>query len=131
MLQEGARELRIHLQAAISMIEPWVRIYRETSLLPFAVNSPFSLGVPVNETPGLLKDAAAIPMICLIMWFDVLTSITVETRPRLHDLYIGVLESPSLELNLGDIIGCQNWVVTSLLSIYSLRDWKQCPQQAR
>lgn len=71
-----------------------------------------------------LSSAVTREVIGYVLWNDVLSYITVGTKPTLWQQYIAILENETSALRLEHASGCQNWVVLCLLRIYALWDWK-------
>lgn len=74
-------------------------------------------------------DDAKNPVTGFLMWTHVLSSFLTTSgstgmSAEICERYTGLLESPFSGLDLENITGCQNWVLTCILSIYTLREWK-------
>ncbi|KAH8799075.1 fungal-specific transcription factor domain-containing protein [Xylogone sp. PMI_703] len=121
---------RVHLQAALSVIEPLV-LHHSQGYSQCSHENSIGLTVTLSsEITSSWEYEMADLLMGLVIWFDILSNICLNaspslcTSPSLCNLYIKFLESPNLGINLDKATGCQDWVIVSMLSIYSFRDWK-------
>lgn len=60
-----------------------------------------------------------------VIWYDILSNISLGSRPGLWQRYLTILNTETVAMNLEHITGCQNWLIVCVLKIYALMDWKK------
>ncbi|KAB8305083.1 hypothetical protein EYC80_004384 [Monilinia laxa] len=70
-------------------------------------------------------ESAKVFLIGCIIRFDILSSLTENTVPALSGRYQQLLHTSSYRLPLQAALQCRTWIFSTLLDIYSLREWRE------
>jgi C6 transcription factor Pro1 len=61
----------------------------------------------------------------VIIWFDILGSASMGLRPQYADICAAALGDQDSKVQLQDLMGCENWAMTTIREIAVLEDWKR------
>ena len=122
------RDWRPQLQIALSILKS--RLSSEKNLVNLAqARTPESLDVAAPKIVQQATNVTAAPGTGHAMWVHILSSLADSSAPNLDpdmsDIYTRLLGSDDSSVDFEYITGCQNWVISAILSIYSLRTWKK------
>jgi hypothetical protein len=59
-----------------------------------------------------------------LIWFDVISSVTLGTNSEYFEIYSYILQIESGRIQLCKLMGSQNWVMTIIMEISRLAEWK-------
>ncbi|KAH8811052.1 fungal-specific transcription factor domain-containing protein, partial [Xylogone sp. PMI_703] len=145
-LDGESRDWRIHLQAATSILQQYITDSNlQRGRHPEEANDDIgdilnAISASSNERDlNSGNNVVITSAIGLVMWSNILSSFNSLTdvsepsniSPELCEQYIYFLQTKGTRVNFEEITGCQSWVVISILSIYSLRDWKISAEASR
>jgi hypothetical protein len=77
-----------------------------------------SVSLSLDETLALDFFATA------LIWFDVISSVTIGTNSEYFNIYSNILQIESGRIQLCKLMGSQNWVMTAIMDISLLAEWK-------
>ncbi|RVX70936.1 hypothetical protein B0A52_06093 [Exophiala mesophila] len=118
LFRGGVSDWELHLNALASIVHDLDLDLHSTSP---GVYPEFYRGT----TPTSI-DSAALPfLIAVVLWFDLLSCATTGSAPRLS--YQELLQNGAI--NLEDVVGCENWVMTSIGDLAILNLWKKTARQ--
>jgi len=78
-----------------------------------------------REDEAIEIEPAKVFLIGSILRFDILSNLTAKRAPLLSEQYQQILQTPRYDISLESVLGCRNWLLITLLNVYSLRDWKE------
>lgn len=115
---------QIHLRAAIDVFrkpckDRWATpglVEPSTTLISKA--KPAEHNLPVSEETVVFRFLSAV-----VLWLDIISCITTGRSPRLLSVHSDTL-SPSSQIRLENIMGCENWVVLQMGRIAALQEYK-------
>ena len=108
---------QLYLQAGTSIVSVWV----EQMLGPCTSHES---GTQCTDEKSKIEPTRVF-LIGSMIRFDILSSLTRSSKPVLSEQYQRLLQIPCCGISVEAVLGCQNWVMRTVLKVYSLRDWKE------
>lgn len=80
----------------------------------------------VATSPSSLMERKALGFfLALLIWNDVLSSSTRKTKPTGLEVYQKLLANEDFARNLRETIGCESWILVTILDATALEIWKR------
>jgi hypothetical protein len=89
-----------------------------------SLDSPYQKSIRKQTPPN---KAALDFFTCAIIWFDILSCVSTNSVPHLashHDHFFSSSEVTSSNLELHNVMGCQNWVMKIISEIAHIGSWR-------
>ncbi|KAH8733612.1 fungal-specific transcription factor domain-containing protein [Ilyonectria robusta] len=117
---------QMHLRAATDLLDEGYS--GQSALLIKFLTAPEANGTsdaePLEYDPPSPEQEVMMKLfVGVVIWLDIIASVTTGTTPRLLSLHRFVL-SPGSQIQLENIMGCQNWPMLQIARIAALHEYK-------
>lgn len=116
LFRGGVSDWQLHLNALASIVQ---------SLDPRVLHPDHDVEESLQRqypSSALRPERAAVPfLVAVVLWFDLLSCASTGTSPRLA--YETILHD--YDINLEDVVGCQNWAMGAIGDLAALDVWKK------
>ncbi|THV45537.1 hypothetical protein BGAL_0477g00070 [Botrytis galanthina] len=131
ILKGDSNDWQTHLQAARTIF----RGLKNNFLLPLdTLNAVQEIGDSSNADSDALSSDEELALeffSTALIWFDVISSVTIGANPEYSDAYPSILGIDNSRIQLCKLMGSQNWVMIAIMNIALLAEWKLSERLAR
>lgn len=123
-MKGDSNDWQTHLQAARTIF----RGLKNNFFLPLdTLNAVQEIGDSSNADSDALSSDEELALeffSTALIWFDVISSVTIGANPEYSDAYPSILGIDNGRIQLCKLMGSQNWVMVAIMNIALLAEWK-------
>ncbi|CAG8952941.1 hypothetical protein HYFRA_00007656 [Hymenoscyphus fraxineus] len=120
LYESGYSDWYFHLQVGLSIVTSWIDYQDQNLVSHHACRIENEYGNDANTIAPV-----KIFLIGCIIRFDILSSITRDSAPILSHRYQQIFQESSYGMQLENSLQCRSWLLSTLLDIFLLRNWKK------